>query len=108
MRILLVDLFFKHGLRKVGDYTILNCFIFGQCPMVNSLIEHFDFRKFFLHVTKLMHFVLMHSVTFPNILPSILSCKISTISNATFDGKSIIDSKVATLSEMERKMVKTV
>lgn len=56
----------------------------------------------FLDATKVTHFEVMHNVAFPNILPSILSCRISTISRAMFDGKSIIDSSAAMLSETNK------
>lgn len=72
--------------------------MFGQWPVFNSFTEHFDFKKFFLLATKLIHLELMQRVTFPNNFPNILSCKMSTISKATLEGKSIIDSNDATLS----------
>lgn len=79
--------------------------MFGQWPVFNSFTEHFDFKKFFLLATKLIHLELIQRVTFPNSFPNILSCKMSTISKATLEGKSMIDSNDATLSATRKKMI---
>lgn len=84
----------------IRTYINLTALTFGQCPAVfNSLIEHRDFAKFFLDATSVIHLPLMQIVAFPNIFANILFCKISTISKATLEGKSMIDSIDATLSE---------